>query len=89
MKLRYDFKYVDMGDMIAAVPIVSGDELHHLMLRLNRDGAEMLQAVQESATPEDALGRLCRQNPDMDRDELGQSLCDFLNQLIAEGILEP
>ena len=49
----------------------------------------MLRCVIASSSPDEALEKLCLIYPDYDRNELGQSLCDLLNQLIKEGVLDP
>ena len=89
MKLKYDLELMEIGEEFVAVDAKTGTERFQGMIRMNQEGAEMLRAVQGSASPEEALDRLCRQYPDIEREELGQELCDFLNRLLKEGILEP
>ena len=89
MKLLYDFEIMDMGDETVAVPVGDSAQKFHGMLRMNAEAAQMLRQIGESSTPEEVLEKLCRLYPEEDRNELGQTLCDFLNQLIKEGILQP
>lgn len=89
MKLQYNFEIMDMGDEIVAVPVGEGAGEFHGMLRMNQDAAEMLRLVQESETPNEVLDKLCRLHPEVEKDELGMKLCDYLNQLVREGILKP
>ena len=89
MKLKYEFELMDIGDEVVAVPAGDSKGKYHGMLRMNQDAAEMLKLVQTHSRPEDVLDELCRQYPDMDRNDLGQELCNYLNRLVAEGILEP
>lgn len=89
MKLKYEFEVMDMGDEFVAVPVGDrADELHG-MLRLNADAAEMLELVRTIDTPEEILETLCSRYPKEDKDDLGKALCDYLNELLRVGILEP
>ena len=89
MKLLYDFEIMDMGDEVVAVPVGEGARAFHGMLRMNEDAAQMLRQIKDSSSPEEAHDKLCALYPEEDRHELGRQLCDFLNQLIREGLLQP
>ena len=89
MKLLYDLEIMDMGEETVAVPVGDSAQQFHGMLRMNAEAAQMLRQISESSTPEEVLEKLCRLYPEEDRNKLGQTLCDFLNQLIREGILQP
>lgn len=89
MKLRYKFEIMDMGDNFAAVPV--GDNAFEFrgMVELNDVGAKMLELIDQSETPEEVHQKLCALYPEDDQTDIGQKLCDFLNQLVKEGILIP
>ena len=89
MKLLYNFEIMDMGDKFVAVPVGEGASKFHGMIRMNQDAAEMLQLIQEHRSPEDVLKELMQRYPDAEKDDLDLALCNFLNQLIVEGILDP
>ena len=89
MKLLFDFEIMDMGDEVVAVPVGEGARTFHGMLRMNEDAAEMLRLIKESSSPEETHNKLCALHPEEDRRDLGNKLCDFLNQLIREGLLQP
>ena len=89
MKLLYSFEIMDMGEEFFAVPVGDDGSRSHGMMRMNQDAAEMLQLIQQHSSPEDVLDALLQSHPDLERNDIDQALCDFLNQLIAEGILDP
>lgn len=89
MKLLYDFEIMDMGDETVAVPVGDGARRFHGMLRMNAEAAQMLRQVQTSSSPEETMEKLRALYPEVSEQELSQTLCDFLNQLIKEGILQP
>ena len=88
MKLLYNFEIMDMGDKFVAVPVGEGASKFHGMIRMNQDAAEMLQLIQEHRSPEEVLAELLQRHPDSEREDLGWALCDFLNRLIDEGVLD-
>ena len=89
MKLLYDFEIMDLGEEFVAVPVGEGAGKFHGMMRMNKDAAEMLQLIRENDKPEDVLAELMRRYPDLEKDDVGWDLCNFLNRLIAEKLLDP
>ena len=89
MKLLYKFEIKEMGEECFAVPVGDDRSRFHGMIRLNQDAAEMFRLIQEYRSPEAVLDALLQSHPDLERNDIDQALCDFLNQLIAEGILDP
>ena len=89
MKLRYNFEYIEMDDELVGVPIGENAEKFHGMIKINDISKEMLEILKDCSSPEEALDKLHAKFPEEDKKELGQYLCDFLNLLIREGILEP
>ncbi|MBR4132406.1 MAG: hypothetical protein IKT99_05460 [Oscillospiraceae bacterium] len=89
MKLRYDFEIMDMGEEFVAVPVGDGASQFHGMMRMNKDAAEMLKLIQENSNPDNVLEELLRRNPDLEKNDVGWELCNFMNRLIAEGVLDP
>ena len=89
MKLRYNFEIMDMGEEFVAVPVGDGASDFHGMMRMNKDAAEMRQLIQENTSPDDVLAELLRRYPDLEKQDAGWDLCNFMNRLIAEGVLDP
>ena len=89
MKLRYEFEIVEIADEICAVPVGENSDQLHAVLKLNDVGAKMLKYIAESETPEQVHAKLCADYPEDDKVDIGQKLCDFLNQLVKERLLIP
>jgi len=89
MKLNYKFEICNIGDASCAVPVGENADNFHAMLQLNDVAAKMLQYIDECDTPEEVFKKLCADYPEDDKNDIGQKLCDFLNQLIKEGMLTP
>ena len=89
MKLKYQFEIMDMGDSFVAVPVGKNSDQFRAAVDLNDVGAKMLTLIAQSETPQEVHEKLCAEYPEDDVNDIGQKLCDFLNQLVREGILEP
>jgi len=89
MKLKYDLEFMEVGKDIVAVPVGDNANELHVMININNESKQILELIKESNTPEEVLDKLCKLYPNDNRNELGQQLCDFLNQLIREGLLIP
>lgn len=85
MKLRYELVTMDMGDHIAAVPV--GDNTFHGMLKLNDVSADILEQLKTETTPQQVHAHLKEKYPDSTDQEIGETLVEFLNTLIREGLL--
>ena len=58
MKLKYTFESIDMGDEIVAVPVGEGADKVRGMLKLNKEGLEILELLKDNMTEEEILKRL-------------------------------
>ena len=58
MKLKYTFESIDMGDEIVAVPVGEGADKVRGMLKLNKEGLEILELLKDDMTEEEILKRL-------------------------------
>ena len=89
MKLKYEFEIVDIAGEMCAVPVGENSDQLHAVLQLNDVAAKMLKYIAESETPEQVHEKLCADYPEDDKADIGRKLCDFLNQLLKEGLLIP
>ena len=89
MKLKYEFEYVEIDDEIMCVPIGENANQFHGMIKINDVSKEMLEIINECNNPNEVLDKMLQRHPEENKDELGNYLCEFLNTLIKEGILEP
>lgn len=87
MRLKYKFSMMDMGGEIAAVPVGDNANEFHGMLKVNDISADILSQLEEDTTPEKVHAYLVEKYPDSTKDEIGEQLASFLNQLISEGLL--
>jgi uncharacterized protein YehS (DUF1456 family) len=87
MKLKYQFVVMDMDGEFAAVPVGDGSEEFRGMLRLNATSADILKQLQEDTTPDKVHQYLKEKYPESTDREIGESLVEFLNRLVAEGLL--
>lgn len=58
MKLKYTFDMVDMGDEIICVPVGERAAGVHGVLRLNREGLEIMGLLKEETTEENVVTAL-------------------------------
>lgn len=89
MKLKYELQIVEVGDEYAAVPVGEDADKLHALIKLNKESKDMIECIKTSTTPEEVHEKVMKLYPNETRDEVGRCLCDFLNQLIKEGLLEP
>ena len=89
MKLKYEFEFIDVDDELVAVPIGDNATDFHGMIKINEETKEMLEIIKTCNKPEEVLDILCKNHPEDKKDELGRYLCNFLNDLVRQGILIP
>lgn len=89
MKLLYKFEFVEMDGELVGVPVGDNADNFHGVLKVNELTKEVLELIDSSSKPEEVLEKILNNHPEEKRNEAGQELCDFLNQLIREGILDP
>lgn len=87
MRLKYEMAVMDMGDEIDAVPVGDNATEFRGMLKLNETSAFILEQLKEETTPEAVHAALKEKYPESTDQEIGESLADFLNRLIREGLL--
>ena len=87
MKLKYAFEIVNMGEEQVAVPV--GENAGNLsgVLKLNPEGAEILDMLKQDTT-EDNIVNVLSTKYENDRDELGRYVHDIVRKFFEIGILE-
>ncbi len=86
MKLNCSFEIVDMGDELIAVPIGAEAANMRGVLKVNKEGAEILQLL-ESEPDENLIVEKLAEKYDNDRDTLTTHVRSFLDILLKEGFL--
>lgn len=86
MKLKYTFEAVDMGDEIICVPVGEGAAEVQGVLKLNREGREILDLLKEETT-EEAIVSVLAAKYENDRAILADYVRDVLDRLHDAGLL--
>ncbi len=89
MKLKYNFETMEMDGEICAVPVGANSDEFHGIIHLNDVGEKMLNYISECENPEEVLEKLIKDFPEDNKNDIANKLCDFLNQLVKEGLLIP
>ena len=86
MKLKCSFEIVDMGDELIAVPVGAEAANMRGVLKVNKEGAEILQLL-ESEQDESKIVVKLAEKYDNDHVALSNHVKNFLGTLIKEGFL--
>ena len=86
MKLITDFEIVDMIDENIAVPVGTGSEKIHGVLKLNKSGAEILDCLTKGMTEGEIVETLS-QKYDNDYASLENDVHDIIESLKTAGLL--
>lgn len=89
MKLKYELTIVEIEGEYMAIPVGTNVKEFQGMLQLNDVAKDMLECIQESSSPKEAHKKLIERYPEENPIEVGENLCEFLNQLVREGLLQP
>ena len=87
MKLKYAFENIDMGDEIVAVPVGKNAEQIHGVLKLNREGLEIVELLKDDVTEQEIIDKLTSKY-----DTCPELLIEYVRKVIrvlkAEGLME-
>ncbi len=86
MKAKYTFEIMDLDDGLVAVPV--GDQAEHFngVLKVNESGVEILKLLEQETTEETIVKSLLEKY-DGDEKEISGFVHEFIDKLIAEGIV--
>lgn len=87
MKLKYTLEAVEMGEESVAVPVGDGAKQMHGVLRLNREGVEILSLLKEETT-EEAIVRALAARYDNSPEELAAMVRRAVDALRVSGLLD-
>ena len=87
MRLKSSFETVDMGDEIICVPVGEGSEKIKGVLKVNQEGAEILEMLTTEISKKDIVNRLIEKYEN-DRSSLESYVDIFLGNLIKLGLIE-
>ena len=86
MKLKYSFETMALDDQIVAVPIGTGPEGFHGVIKLNESALEIFNLLKEETT-EEAVAAALRSRYG-DNPEIPGYVADMVKYLAGEGVLE-
>lgn len=87
MKLKYTLEFVEMGNEIVAVPLGKNSEEVKGILKLNKEGLEILKMMTAHFESEDIIDALSLKY-DNDRNELKRYVDEIVETLQNAGIVE-
>ncbi|MFR3529426.1 PqqD family protein [Massilistercora timonensis] len=87
MKIKEGFVLRQVADQWMAVPIGSMAEKVHGLIALNETGADIWKILQEDHTEEEVVDILMA-SYESDREEVGQSVKEFISSLQESDILD-
>ena len=87
MKLKYKFSMIEVGDEINAVPVGAGAKAFHGILNLNETGKTIMTLLEQDREPDAVVAHFIASYPDMDPAEIREDVMDFIQQLLAHGLL--
>ncbi len=87
MKLKYRFEEVDMGDQIISVPVGKDSEKIHGVLKMNREGLEIVKLLEEE-TSEEAIVEQLTAKYENDKSIIESYVHDVIGKLCMAGLIE-
>ena len=86
MKLKYSFEIIDMGEELIAVPV--GESANHVrgVLKMNREGAEIMQLLGSETDMKKIVDTLASKY-DNDPNSLNKFVRSFVENLRSSGLL--
>lgn len=86
MRLKYEFEIVDVGDEKVAVPVGEGADQLHGVIKLNEEGFEIFNLLQDNTTLEEIISLLEKKYSD-NSDEIASFVKNFINKLEQINVL--
>ena len=80
MKLKYDFEFVEVDDDIICVPLGEGAKKIQGVLKVNREGQEIIESLRNETTKESIIDSL-NAKYDNDRDSLNKYVDAVVEEL--------
>lgn len=86
MRLTHKFETVEMGDEIVAVPVDESANSLHGVLKLNKEGAEILEMLKDDISEETIINNLAIKY-DNDYESLSQLVHTFIETLKTHDLI--
>ena len=87
MKAKYVFEIMELDDSIVAVPIGINSAQFNGVLKVNDTGAAILKLLEKDITEDKIVDELLKEY-EGDREQISRFVHDYLQELIAEGLID-
>ena len=87
MKLKYEFGYVPYGNIINAVPLCSGADEFHGVLKISPSAEEIMRLLATDTSIDEITKNLSKKYEESSEGEIRQAVTDFVNTLKKEGLI--
>lgn len=87
MKTKYVFEIMELDDSCVAVPIGINSTQFNGVLKVNETGAAILKLLEKDTTEDKIIDELLKEY-EGDREQVLRFVHDYLQKLIAEGLIE-
>ena len=87
MKAKYAFEIMDLDGERVAVPVGDGAEQFHGVLKMNETASDILKLLEKDTTEDQIIIDLLKEY-EGDPDEMRKYVHSYIEQLIAEGVVE-
>lgn len=88
MRLKYELTFVEIGDDVMAVPVGSGADEFHGVIKVNRTAREILELIQNGNPGSDeVINSMTEKYPGDDPDTINNAVNEYIDKLNKAGLL--
>ena len=88
MKLKYQFVVNEVADQYVAVAVGAALEAFNGFIKMNDVGAEIFDLLKNEITLDEIVAEMLKKYPDASEEEARETVKEFTDKLIAEGVVE-
>ena len=86
MKLKYTLEFIDMNEEIIAVPVGEGANQLHGVVKMNKEGREIIELL-ENGNPTESIISILSKKYDNDQQQLSKYVYQTIDTLRNENLL--
>ena len=87
MKTKFILEVMELDDGMVAVPVGDGASQFHGVLKVNETAVSILKLLEKDTSEEEIVDALLKEY-DGDKGQMAKYVHEFVEKLIAEGIVE-
>lgn len=88
MKLKYQFVVNQVAEQYVAVAVGAGLEEFNGFIKMNDVGADIFELLKNDITLDEIISEMLKKYPDATEDEARETITQFTDKLIAQGVVE-